>query len=54
VETEAQMRFLMAAGCRQAQGFYFSRPVPAAEMTELLRRGTTKVGESPKSKSSAA
>jgi diguanylate cyclase (GGDEF)-like protein len=54
VETEAQMRFLMAAGCRQAQGFYFSRPVPVAKMTELLRRGTTKIGESRKSKSSAA
>ncbi len=45
VETEAQMRFLMAAGCRQAQGFYFSRPVPAAAMTEMLRRGTTKIDE---------
>jgi diguanylate cyclase (GGDEF)-like protein len=39
VETEAQKRFLMAAGCRQAQGYYFSRPVPAARATELLRRG---------------
>jgi EAL domain-containing protein (putative c-di-GMP-specific phosphodiesterase class I) len=54
VETEAQMRFLMAAGCRQAQGFYFSRPVPAAEMTELLRRGTTKIDQRAKTKSSAA
>jgi EAL domain-containing protein (putative c-di-GMP-specific phosphodiesterase class I) len=36
---EAQKRFLMAAGCRQAQGYYFSRPVPAARATELLRRG---------------
>jgi EAL domain-containing protein (putative c-di-GMP-specific phosphodiesterase class I) len=54
VETEAQMRFLMAAGCRQAQGFYFSRPVPVAQMTELLRRGTTKIDEPAKNKSSAA
>ena len=31
VETEAQARFLMGAGCEQAQGYYFSRPVPAAQ-----------------------
>jgi diguanylate cyclase (GGDEF)-like protein len=56
VETEAQMHFLMAAGCRQAQGFYYSRPVPAAEMTEMLRRGTTNIEPTPlsKGKSSAA
>ena len=46
VETEAQVRFLLAAGCHQAQGYYFSRPVPAARVTELLRRGTTKADES--------
>jgi diguanylate cyclase (GGDEF)-like protein len=39
VETEAQLRFLMAAGCEQAQGFYFSPPVPAAKATALLRAG---------------
>ena len=27
VETEAQMRFLIGAGCEHAQGYYFSRPV---------------------------
>jgi len=56
VETEAQKRFLVAAGCRQAQGYYFSRPVPAARATELLRRGV--IGDDPvsatESKSSAA
>ena len=39
VETEAQVRFLIAAGCEQAQGFYFSRPVTAARVAELLREG---------------
>jgi diguanylate cyclase (GGDEF)-like protein len=39
VETEAQARFLMGAGCEQAQGYYFSRPVPAAQVAELLRAG---------------
>jgi diguanylate cyclase (GGDEF)-like protein len=39
VETEAQMRFLIGAGCEQAQGYYFSRPVKAAEATAILREG---------------
>jgi len=39
VETEAQVRFLMAAGCEQAQGFYFSRPVTAEQVATLLRAG---------------
>jgi diguanylate cyclase (GGDEF)-like protein len=39
VETEAQARFLMGAGCEQAQGYYFSRPVPAAQVAQLLRAG---------------
>lgn len=39
VETEAQVRFLMGAGCEQAQGYYFSRPVPALKAAELLRAG---------------
>jgi diguanylate cyclase (GGDEF)-like protein len=47
VETEAQMRFLMAAGCRQAQGYYFSRPVSAAGATELLREGTIEPAPQP-------
>jgi EAL domain-containing protein (putative c-di-GMP-specific phosphodiesterase class I) len=39
VETEAQARFLMGAGCEQAQGYYFSRPVTADRAAELLRSG---------------
>jgi EAL domain-containing protein (putative c-di-GMP-specific phosphodiesterase class I) len=39
VETQAQANFLAAAGCVQAQGFHFSRPVTAARATELLRGG---------------
>ena len=37
VETEAQMRFLIGAGCEHAQGYYFSRPVNAAKATAILR-----------------
>jgi diguanylate cyclase (GGDEF)-like protein len=39
VETQAQAKFLMAAGCERGQGYYFSRPVEASRATELLRRG---------------
>jgi EAL domain-containing protein (putative c-di-GMP-specific phosphodiesterase class I) len=39
VETEAQVRFLMGAGCEQAQGYYFSGPVTALKASELLRAG---------------
>jgi predicted signal transduction protein with EAL and GGDEF domain len=42
VETEAQANFLVAAGCRQAQGFLFSRPVDLSRATELLRYGRIK------------
>lgn len=44
VETEAQMRFLIGAGCEQAQGYYFSRPVTAARAAELLREGRIERG----------
>jgi diguanylate cyclase (GGDEF)-like protein len=39
VETPAQATFLVASACEQAQGFYFSQPVPAARAAELLREG---------------
>ena len=38
-ETPEQVRFLRSSGCDAAQGFYFSRPVPAEEFAELLRQG---------------
>ena len=37
VETEAQAEFLRARGCTLMQGFLFSRPVPAEEITAMLR-----------------
>ena len=37
VETEAQLEFLTANGCDEIQGYYFSRPLPAAQCTQLLR-----------------
>jgi diguanylate cyclase (GGDEF)-like protein/PAS domain S-box-containing protein len=39
VETEAQALELSRLGCDLAQGYLFSRPVPAAQLTEMLRHG---------------
>jgi diguanylate cyclase (GGDEF)-like protein/PAS domain S-box-containing protein len=36
VETEAQLSFLRDNGCDEAQGYWYSRPVPAAEFVKLL------------------
>ena len=40
VETAAQVAILQSLGCRYAQGFYFSRPVPATDLFEALERDT--------------
>ncbi|MEG1430610.1 MAG: EAL domain-containing protein, partial [Oscillospiraceae bacterium] len=37
VETLEQVEFLRGCGCETAQGFYYSKPVPAAEFETLLR-----------------
>ena len=37
VETEEELEFLRREGCDKAQGFLFSKPVPAERMTEILR-----------------
>jgi diguanylate cyclase (GGDEF)-like protein/PAS domain S-box-containing protein len=42
VETTAQRDFLVEHGCPLAQGFLFSRPVPAPQLTEILRRAAPK------------
>jgi EAL domain-containing protein (putative c-di-GMP-specific phosphodiesterase class I) len=36
VETEAQFAFLEGEGCDEVQGYYFSRPVPASDLAQLL------------------
>jgi len=38
VETRAQCDALIAEGCMELQGYYFSRPQPACEVHDLLRR----------------
>jgi c-di-GMP phosphodiesterase len=40
VETAEQLRFLVEEGCPLGQGFYFSRPLPAQELSVHLPRIT--------------
>ena len=39
VETQAEMAFLQAHHCDEAQGYYFSRPVPPEQFARLLKTG---------------
>lgn len=40
VETAEQLEFLRQRECDEIQGYYFSRPLPEAEMQKLLGKGT--------------
>ena len=40
VETRDQLDFLQTLGCDEAQGYYFSRPTPAAEIESFLFQRT--------------
>lgn len=39
VETSAQLEFLRGQGCEEGQGYYFSRPVVAERVANLLKVG---------------
>ncbi|MDP3084716.1 MAG: EAL domain-containing protein, partial [Rubrivivax sp.] len=41
VETLAQEDFLRALDCDQTQGYYFSRPLPQAQLAQLLARSAS-------------
>ena len=41
VETEEQARLLRMLHCDEIQGYYFSRPEPAADCTRALEEGLT-------------
>jgi EAL domain-containing protein (putative c-di-GMP-specific phosphodiesterase class I) len=39
VETQEELAFLQAHDCEEAQGYYFSRPVPPQQFAKLLKTG---------------
>jgi len=43
VETQAELDFLQAHDCDEAQGYFFSGPVPALQFEKLLRRGARRL-----------
>ncbi len=43
VETREQAEFLRTHACDELQGFYFNRPLPPAEFTQLLFAQTTQI-----------
>ncbi|MCB1823609.1 MAG: EAL domain-containing protein [Candidatus Competibacteraceae bacterium] len=45
VESEAQFQFLKAKHCDEIQGYYLSRPLPAAEITTMLHQRLTPHGD---------
>jgi diguanylate cyclase (GGDEF)-like protein/PAS domain S-box-containing protein len=42
VETQKELAFLQAHHCDEAQGFYFSRPVPHQQFAKLLQTGMSR------------
>jgi EAL domain-containing protein (putative c-di-GMP-specific phosphodiesterase class I) len=54
VETPDEVAFLRAYRCDEAQGYYFSRPVPAQQFAMLLKNGTAKSGGARRSPAIAA
>ena len=45
IETEAEWRALTERGCELGQGYFFSRPVPAAEILAIHRRAELHIVE---------
>jgi sensor c-di-GMP phosphodiesterase-like protein len=45
VETAEQVGYLKAAGCDQVQGYFFARPMPAADVPHFVTswRGTVEL-----------
>jgi EAL domain-containing protein (putative c-di-GMP-specific phosphodiesterase class I) len=48
VENEAQLSFLRSHQCDEIQGYYFSRPVSADEVAEMLRGNKNEFAPSPR------
>lgn len=44
VETEEQLEFLRAGGCDEAQGYYYSEPLPAEQFAAFMKSGRAHPG----------
>jgi diguanylate cyclase (GGDEF)-like protein len=49
VETEEQLRTVLAQGCTEAQGYYFSKPKPLNELAVFVTEQTARVSQKGKS-----
>lgn len=38
IETEEQLAYLKGIGCEMGQGYLFSRPIPAEQVIDFVRR----------------
>ena len=47
IETAAQRDFLQGLGCRAMQGFWFSKPLPAEDITHLLKTRNPRLALTP-------
>jgi diguanylate cyclase (GGDEF)-like protein len=46
VETQAQIEHLSALGCEEMQGYFFARPLPAAQVADWLQAAPAEAAES--------
>ncbi len=47
IETEDQLRFLVAEGCSEGQGYLFAKPVPLAQIPDVMARMLQRVAKPP-------
>jgi len=47
VETAEEAAFLRSHQCEEAQGYFFSRPVPADQFATLLKNGISESNSAP-------
>jgi EAL domain-containing protein (putative c-di-GMP-specific phosphodiesterase class I) len=45
VETERELEIIRSLGCRKIQGYYFGRPMPAAEARGLFNDSKLRVAQ---------